>query len=178
MLENPGKNVHAQADGLYEHFGACPKYIRTVRTMLVEGCPQELIMELRAKCISPNDAKKYFDAFHSGEPIEVSGSHSLYFITLEGEETTGKVGITNDITRRFDDLQRAYPPLVLRFHVKFHDRPSAGNTEDKVLLRFSPAGGGNDRRTEVDALEILRIAIPHGGRWVPVTRGFDVDGRR
>lgn len=172
MLANPdgSKTVHQYADEVGPDFEVCPKYVRTVRTMLMEKCPTELVMELRAKAISVTDAKKDFDEFKSGRRADLRNIWVLYLLTTDGDETVGKVGISMDVSRRIRDLESGAGPMKLRGCWRFvGGRPDAKAVEAHVLKTFPAADGGRERIAGLDYMAICELAVDGGGRWVPLS---------
>ena len=171
MLANPNgsKTVHQYANEVGADFEACPKYIRTVRTMLMEKCPPELVAELRAKAVSVTDAKKDFEEFKSGRQADLRNIWVLYLLTTDGDETVAKVGISKDVRRRIRDLELAAGPMKLHCCWRFGGRPDAKAVEDKIFEMFPGADGGRERITGWDYAAICDLAIAGGGRWVPLS---------
>lgn len=173
MLANQDsrKNVHQHAEEvrMMEDFIVCPKYIRTVRTMLDEKCPPELVMELRKKAISVPDAKMDFEEFKSGRRADLRNIEVMYLLTTDGDETVGKIGVSKDVRRHIRDLELAAGPMTLRGCWRFASRPDANAVKDKILKMFLAADGGRERIAGWDYMAICELAVDGGGRWVPLS---------
>ncbi len=163
-------NVHARAAELSREFGVCAKYIRTVRTMLREQCPHELIIELREKAISVPDAKQSFEDYKRGVPADLRGIWVFYVLTPEGDETIAKVGISKRVHGRIRDLELGAGPMSLRGCWNFgSNRAAAKAVEDKVIATFPKAEGGRERITNWDHMATHKLAVAGGGLWIPST---------
>ncbi len=176
MTANPdsSQKIHDYAEALAPVHEVSSKFIRTVRTMLEEGCPEELKLELRHKAITVPDAKRDFEAFKSGVPTDIPGSYFLYLLSLDGDNTVEKIGTTNDLPRRVADLELASGTLILRAAWKFENRAAARAVEREVLRTFA---ADRERITSEGYMQKHEMAVGGGGRWVPVAAGFDQSGR-
>jgi hypothetical protein len=171
MIANPdnGKKVHDYAEEMGCRFEVNPRYIRDVRIMLKRGCPEELVWELREGSISVTQVREDFEDFKSGKSADLRRISVLYLLTTDGDETVGKIGISNDVRRRIHDLELAAGPMTICGCWKFDARRDAKAVEDRILETFPAADGGRERITDWDYIEIHKMAVAGGGRWVPTT---------
>ena len=172
MIAQPEEKVDPQAEALGRFFRVSPRYAKSARRMLLGDCPKEIIAELRRETISVKTAEDHFAAFTSRTPIEIPGTHYLYVIAPEGNDTVAKVGITNDLRRRVSDLDPA-GTHILWGSWKFPTRRMAKFVEDQVLDAYRKDPSQRERITDWDYQQILAWAIDAGGMWVPVPAGVD-----